>query len=95
MPETSQPTTAPTWSVWDGDARILTIVGRPGPLISTAPPPPGPAAWVMHPFLSATAESALHEDRLRTLLEASTSIEDYLRRLRDAGFGVREEAPSP
>lgn len=86
---------APTWSIWDGELQILTVYGRPGPLISTAPPPPGPAKWQMHPFLSATASSPLHEDRLRRLLRASTSLEGYLQALRDAGFRVQEEAPRP
>lgn len=86
---------APTWSVWDGKLRILTVIGRPGPLISTAPPPPGSASWQTYPFLSATASSPIHEDRLRRLLRASTSLEGYLQALRDAGWRVQEEAPTP
>jgi hypothetical protein len=42
----------------------------------------------MHPFLSATALSAMHEHRLREILEASSGVEDFLSRLRSAGFRV-------
>jgi len=92
-PDTTAP--APTWSIWDGRLKIMTLVARPGPLTSSAPPPPGPAKLQLHPFLSASAHSGIHEDRLRRLLRASTSLEGYLTALRDAGFRIQEEAPMP
>jgi hypothetical protein len=91
----TQPSPAPTWSVWDKNFKVLTIVGRPGPILSMAAPPPGPAKFKTHPFLSATSSSPVHEDRLRRLLHASSSIEAYLQALREAGFTIKDEAPTP
>jgi len=77
----------PAWSVYDGSVLILTIVGEPGPITSTAAPPPG-GRPVLNPFLSAAAQDADHEDQLGRLLQASTSLDDFLARLRAAGFRV-------
>ncbi len=93
MPSPAPP--APAWTVWDGALMVLTIVGRPGPLISMAAPPPGPAAFRNHPFLSASSSSPRHEDRLHRLLAASRSVGEFLDQLRAAGFVVREEPPAP
>lgn len=82
------------YEVYEDDLLVLGIVGEPGPLISTAPPPPGPAQFTRHPFLSATAASPLHEHQLRQLLKASTSVADYLAKLRAAGFTVKRLAPA-
>jgi hypothetical protein len=83
------------WTVWDGPLLVLTIIGRAGPLVSMAAPPPGPAEFRTHPFLSATSSSPLHEDRLHRLLAASHSVDEFLERLRAVGLVVREEAPTP
>ncbi len=80
----------PSWSVYDGSVLILTVVGEPGPITSTAPPPPD-GRLVTHPFLSAAARDAAHEDQLGRLLRASTSMEDFLARLKAAGFRVVAE----
>lgn len=77
------------WAVYDGATLILDISSTPGPIISTAAPPPG-VKPVTHPFLSATARSAIHEHRLRELLVASKDLPDFLERLRGAGFDVRD-----
>lgn len=82
-------TSVPEWSVYDGSTLILTIVGEPGPITSTAPPPPG-FVPVQNPFLSAAARDADHEDQLGQLLGASSSLDDFLTRLRGAGFRVVE-----
>ncbi len=83
------------WTVWQGNFRVLTIVGEPGPLISTAPPPPGGGPLVQHPFLSATAELPTAEHELRELLLKSTSVDEYLEHLRGAGFRVQAETNAP
>ena len=77
------------WDVFDGDVLVLEVSSEPGPLMSTALPPPDPA-WrpPVHPFLSASARSAAHESKLRGILDASKSLDEFLRRLREAGFRV-------
>lgn len=89
-----QPTTTSTaprttrqWRVFDGDLAILDIRDEPGPLISTALPPPG-AAPPTHPFLSATALDAGHESKLRQLLDGSATLDEFLRALSGAGYRV-------
>jgi len=86
---TQMTTTEQRWKVYDGSTLILDVSSIPGPIISTAAPPPG-LKPVTHPFLSAAARSALHENRLRELLVASKDLEDFISRLRAAGFEVRE-----
>lgn len=80
-------TEVPVWEVYDGVDRILTVRGEPGPITSTAPPPPG-GVVTTHPFLSAAALDAGYEAQLRTILDASGSVEDFLARLEAAGFRV-------
>jgi hypothetical protein len=79
--------TAHRWRVFDGEVAILDVSDRPGPITSTAPPPPN-GHLVMHPFLSAAALSAAHEDRLRKLLNASHDLPGFLASLTAAGFRV-------
>jgi hypothetical protein len=76
-----------SWRVYDGDVEILEVTDQPGPLVSTAPLPPD-ATPAMHPFLSATALDAGHEDRLRELLERSHDVDEFVRRLEAEGFRV-------
>jgi hypothetical protein len=78
------------WRVFDGDLAILELSDRPGPILSTAPLPPGqpPAS---HPFLSATALDAGHEDQLRQLLERSHDVAEFRAALAGAGFRVVAE----
>ena len=68
---------------------VLTIQNRPGQLLSTALPPAGSPA-VQHRFLSATAHAPEEEDALRSILEKSSSFDDFVNRLRDAGYTLRE-----
>jgi hypothetical protein len=77
------------WDVYDGSQLILEVSDTPGPILSTAAPPPG-LKPVTHPFLSASARSAAHEHRLREILTASRDAPDFLARLRAAGFDVRD-----
>lgn len=90
---TQMPSTEQHWNVYDGSTLVLEVSNVPGPIISTAAPPPG-LKPVTHPFLSATARSAQHEHRLREILVASKDLADFLSRLRAAGFEIRD-APAP
>ena len=91
MHETSNVSHERRWRVYDADELILEVSDIPGPLISTAAPPPGgkPATY---PFLSATAFSARHESRLREILERSSSLDGFLHDLRAAGFRIERLA---
>lgn len=80
------------WRVFDGDVAILELSDRPGPLISTAPLPPGTPP-IQHPFLSGTALDASHEDRLRQLLERSRDVAEFRAALTGAGFRVVADEP--
>ncbi len=84
------PRTVRHWRVYDGELAILEMSDEPGVLMSTAMPPPG-AKPVTHPFLSATALDAMHENKLRELLMASSSVDEFLRALEAAGFRVVAE----
>ena len=66
--------------------RVLEMQDRPGFLVSTAPPPPdGP---VVHPWINAVALDMESENELGSLLTESTDFDDYVTRLRAAGFTV-------
>lgn len=70
--------------------RVLEMEDRPGFLVSTAPPPPdGP---VTHPWINAVALDMASEDELGTLLGESSYFDDYVARLRQAGFIVEVES---
>jgi hypothetical protein len=95
---TAQPTSVSTqttqsvrrWRVYDGDLVILEMADEPGLLSSTAPPPPtGHVA--MHPWLTASALDAAHEDQLKRLLDQSNSVAEFIRALDAAGFRVVAE----
>ena len=75
------------WRVYDGDLPILEVSDRPGPITSTAMPPPG-APPVTNPFLSAAALDAGHEDQLGTLLAGAHDLREFLHALEGAGFRV-------
>jgi hypothetical protein len=87
-------TTEHRWEVLDGDTVVLEVSDRPGILRSTAMLPPGMAP-AQHSFLSATARSAVHEDRLRKILLASSDVEGFLAALRADGLTVRARNPEP
>lgn len=83
------------------DRLVLRVRDNPGTLRSTAapgprraPPPPGrpPGTTALpqgvHPFIDAQAHDPVSEGALRALLDESTSFDDYLRRLVDAGYVV-------
>jgi hypothetical protein len=72
------------WRVFDGDVAIL-VSDRPGPILSTAPRPPGTAPRTS-PFMSATALDADPEARLHALLVASHSLDELLCALAAEGY---------
>lgn len=76
----------------DGGA-VLTFTSEPGVIQSTALPVPG-ARPLRHPFLSARALDARHEHQLGALLRASSSVEDFIQRLRGAGYEVQAGRPA-
>jgi len=71
---------------------LLYIDDRPGILTSTSAPPPKP--WdepTLHPVLSGSAYNPSHEGRLRTHLDQGKSFDDYVERLRAAGYQIEEQ----
>jgi hypothetical protein len=86
-PKAPAPAAGNRWKVYDGPTLILEVSDTPGPITSTAMPPPGGKPMI-HPYLSASALSAAHEGQLGDFLEDSTSCADFLARLRTAGFRV-------
>lgn len=80
------------FKVYKGEVLELEIVDRPGPLVSNSAPPPVPGSTPPppHPFLSATAFVATDEGELRKLLDASSSLEEFLGKLRAKGLRVEE-----
>jgi hypothetical protein len=80
------------WRVYDGPTLILEVSDVPGAIVDTVAPPPPGLKPTYHAFLSASAYSAPHGGRLNTLLKESSGLDDFLERLRAAGFRV-EPAP--
>ncbi len=76
------------FTVYHGTDAVLSVRSEPGPITSTAPPPPG-GKPVLHPFLSAAALDAGYESQLRTILLQSTSADDFVARLQAAGFRIQ------
>jgi hypothetical protein len=65
----------------------------PAPMPAGDPGPPGPPGTTdlppgVHPFIDAQAHDPVSEGRLRELLDASSSFDDYLARLVDAAFDI-------
>ena len=79
-----------SWVVYNGERRVLSLKGEPGPITSTALPPPGQPPR-RHPFLSAAALAPEEEDRLGRLLEGARSVEEFLDALRRAGYRVVQD----
>lgn len=93
MPDTSLPPDTNTerrYRVYDGEELVLELSNQPGPIRSTAHSPGPP---VRHPFLSASARSAVHEAQLRKLLVASKSFDEFVAALEGAGFRLEPNTP--
>jgi hypothetical protein len=80
---------ARTVTVYTDDHKVLTVKDEPGPLLSTALPPPG-FVPPTNPFLSAQAHDPFQEHVLREILERSSGFDDFLHRLQDAGYRTVE-----
>jgi hypothetical protein len=78
-----------TYEVLRADRLVLTVQNKPGAIISTATPPAN-SNPVMHPFLSATAHVASEENALHVILVQSSDFDDFLRRLAQGGYTIRE-----
>ena len=75
--------------VYRDDRKVLTAKDEPGPLMSTALPPPG-FTPPTNPFLSAQAHDPFAEHELRQILDRSSSFDDFLANLSEAGFRTEE-----
>jgi hypothetical protein len=89
-PPEADVTAVPVWDVYRGPDRVLVVRGEPGPITSTAPPP-ADGRVATNPYLSAAALDASCEAELGGLLQQATSLDDFLARLRAAGFRVERE----
>lgn len=87
-PEKAPAPSPDAWEVFKGERMVLSVSDGPGPLVSTAAPPPGTPP-VRHAFLSASAHAPEEEDTLKRVLDASTSTADFLARLKSAGYAVK------
>ncbi|MDQ6711495.1 MAG: hypothetical protein M3Z11_13215 [Candidatus Dormibacteraeota bacterium] len=73
----------------ESDKKVLEVSDQPGPLVSVSAPPPRPGqAPATHPFLSASAYDPFTDGALRNILLKSSSFDDFLEKLRDAGYRV-------
>lgn len=73
----------------EDDEKVLEVSDQPGPLISVSAPPPPPGQTApTHPFLSASAYDPFREGALRKILLESSSFDDFLSRLTQAGYKV-------
>jgi len=80
-----------SYLIFLGKTPILHLIDEPGPLTSTATPPPPGTPTTYHPFVTANALYPAEEHQLRELLLQSRSTKEFLSKLRDAGYGVRRE----
>jgi hypothetical protein len=73
----------------EDDEKVLEVSDQPGALVSvSAPPPPPGQAPASHPFLSASAYDPFREGALRRILLESSDFDDFLSRLKQAGYRV-------
>ena len=80
---------AKTYEVLKADRLVLTVRNKPGAITSTATPPAN-GSPVIHPFLSATAHAATEENALHAILQQSSDFDDFLWRLGQNGYTIRE-----
>lgn len=79
--------TAARYEVRLAGRRVLAFSAEPGVLASTAARPPG-FQPPPHPFVNAQAFDASQESRLAGLLAEAKTVEDFIGRLRGAGYEV-------
>lgn len=78
-----------SWEVFKAGKLVLRLTAAPGPLLSSALPPPDGEAPPRHPFISGSAVAPEEEGRLREILDRSRDAAGYLQALRRAGYEVR------
>jgi hypothetical protein len=78
---------------YKGRILVLSIERGPGPIYSTASPPPTGAP--IHPFLSARAYDPYSEDELGSLLRRAESFDQLIGALLDAGYDMTSTIGSP
>ena len=77
------------WSVFNKKGEeVMRIWDKPGPLTSTALPAPGQKHF-MHPFLSGSSMDPNDEADLGDILRQSHSFDEYVAKLKKAGYDVR------
>ncbi|WP_013323871.1 hypothetical protein [Gloeothece verrucosa] len=75
-----------TFYIYKNGVLTLALEDRPGTLHSMASPPPTGAPT--HPFIHGSAYDAKSEDEMGTLLRKSTSFDNYINLLIEAGYDV-------
>jgi hypothetical protein len=81
------------YRVYENNRLILEFVGELGPLISmTAPPPLPEQPLVRHPFVTAVAQFPGREELLRSKLDKSSNVEEFLVAIKGLGMKVVESA---
>ena len=90
----------PVLEVRDNPGTLRSSAAPPPEPDEPPPPPPGPPGVAAdepspggHPFIDAQAYDPVTEGRLRALLDESSSFDDYLARLLDAGFDIASRQP--
>jgi hypothetical protein len=76
------------FDVYRGKRQVLIVRNEPGKLTSTLELGPG-ESWPDHPFLSADATAPEEENRIGVLLRRSAGFDEFLQRLREAGYEVK------
>lgn len=78
------------YEVYDGDQHVLTFEEGPGPLFSTAAPPPNTPPRE-HPFIHGSAHSALHEHQLHQALTSASTASEFVANLEAQGLRVERK----
>ena len=81
------------FEVWKDGRMVMTVRDEPGPLVSRASPPPDFKPAPSHPFVSISSHDPFSEHQSRTILDQSNSCDDYLARMRAAGFEAKQIQP--
>lgn len=78
----------PSYNVYRGEELVAIIKPEPGPIVSTATPPPPPGQQIKHPFLTATALVPEEENNLYQLLQKVQNFNDFVNLLKANGYSV-------
>jgi hypothetical protein len=81
------------FSIYKSQHLVLTVADESGRLFSTAAPPPEGAP--AHPFVNARAYDPFSENELGWYLQKSTSFDNFIGQLIQAGYDVASQTGSP